>query len=73
MSNTFEQGWAARPFKEQFPELTDDRAAYLDRLNMSITDMLLSDLITESQAANIRQKRFPKLVGKEVGAARRLK
>jgi hypothetical protein len=40
---------------------------------MSITDMLLSDLITESQAANIRQKRFPKLVGKEVGAARRLK
>lgn len=70
MSNTFEQGWAARPFKEQFPELDDKTAERLDRLNMGITDMLMADLITSSQADAIRQKRFPKLVSREVGAAR---
>ena len=30
MSETFEQGWAARPFKEQFPELSDKEAERLD-------------------------------------------
>jgi len=71
MSETFEQGWAARPFKDQFPELSDARAAYLDRLNRSITDMLMSDLITESQVDAIRRKRFPKLVSRELSIARR--
>lgn len=71
MSNTFEQGWAARPFKEQFPELGEKTAAYLDRLNMGITDMLLSEMLTDAQAHAIRQKKFPKLVSKEVNAARR--
>lgn len=70
MSNTFEQGWAARPFKEQFPELDGKAAERLDRLNMGITDMLIASLITDSQAHAIRQKKFPKLVSKEVNAAR---
>lgn len=70
MSNTFEQGWAARPFKEQFPELSDKSAERLDRLNMGITDMLIADLVTDSQASTIRQKRFPKVVGEAVGEAR---
>lgn len=70
MSNTFEQGWAARPFKEQFPELSDKSAERLDRLNLAITDMLMADLITCSQGDAIRQKRFPKLVSREVNAAR---
>lgn len=70
MSDSFEQGWAARPFKEQFPELSDKEAAMLDRLNMSITDMLVNDLLTDSQADAIRQKRFPKLVGATVRKAR---
>lgn len=63
MSRTFEQGWAARPFKEQFPELPDREAARLDRLNAAITDMVMADLLTDSQVAAIRQKKFPKLVG----------
>lgn len=71
MSNTFEQGWAAKPFKEQFPELSEKEAERLDRLNMSITDMLLAGLITDSQSAAIRQKRFPKLVGEVVMTARK--
>lgn len=36
MSETFEQGWAARPFKEQFPEPSDREADRLDRLNCAI-------------------------------------
>lgn len=71
MSETFEQGWAARPFAEQFPELPADRAEYLDRLNRGITDLYLADLITPSQMDSIRQKRFPKVVGYEVGKARK--
>lgn len=67
---TFEQGWAARPFKEQFPELDDKAAERLDRLNMGITEMLMADLITDSQAHAIRQKRFPKLVSALVAKAR---
>lgn len=73
MSETFEQGWAARPFKEQFPELDDKTAERLDRLNTVLVEMLLNDLITPAQSATIREKRFPKLVAKEVNKARRRK
>lgn len=66
MSQTFEQGWAARPFKEQFPFLPDREAERLDRLNRAITDMVMADLITNSQLDSIRRKRFPKLVGEVV-------
>ena len=68
--STFEQGWAARPFKEQFPELSDRAAEHLDKLNYAITDMLLCDLLTDSQAREIRTKKFPKLVSREVREAR---
>ena len=68
MSQTFEQGWAARPFKEQFPFLPDREADRLDRLNKAITDMAMADLITGSQLDSIRHKRFPKLVGEVVRA-----
>jgi hypothetical protein len=70
MTDTFEQGWAARPFKEQFPELDDKAADRLDRLNMGITDLYMGDLLTDSQVEAIRQKKFPKLVSKAVNAAR---
>jgi len=66
MNKTFSQGWAAEPFKRQFPEMDEKDAAHLDRLNHAITDMLLSDLLTQSQVDGIRQKRFPKLVSKYV-------
>lgn len=68
MIRTFEQGWAARPFKEQFPEIPDKEAERLDRLNKAITDMAMADLITPSQCDAIRQKRFPKLVSEVVCA-----
>lgn len=68
MSLSFEQGWAARPFKEQFPFLTDRAANRLDRLNKAITDMAMAGLITNSQLDAIRRKRFPKLVGEVVRA-----
>lgn len=67
---TFEQGWAARPFAEQFPELPADRAAWLDRLNTAITDLLMADLITDSVCDAARKKRFPKVVSREVANAR---
>lgn len=68
---TFEQGWAARPFAEQFPELPADRAAWLDRLNVGITDMLLSGLMTDSAVDAARNKKFPKIVSRELAKARR--
>ena len=68
MSQTLEQGWAARPFKEQFPFLPDMEAERLDRLNKAIMDMVMADLITNSQLDSIRHKRFPKLVGEVVRA-----
>jgi len=71
LSETFEQGWSARPFKEQFPELQDVVAARLDRLNHAITDMLMAGLITDSQANAIRTKKFPKFVGEQISAVRR--
>ncbi|MNQ86096.1 hypothetical protein D3C85_1012810 [compost metagenome] len=70
MSNTFEQGWAARPFKEQFPELPTEQAEKLDRLNMAITDMLMADLLTDAQVATIRAKRFPRLVAEHLMVVR---
>ena len=68
---TFEQGWAARPFAEQFPELPAGRAAWLDRLNRGLTDMLLNGLMTDSAADAARHKKFPKIVAQELAKARR--
>ena len=68
---TFEQGWSARPFAEQFPELPADRAAWLDRLNKGITDMRLSGLMTDSAVDAARSKKFPKIVSQELAKARR--
>ena len=36
---TFEQGWAAKPFKEQFPDMDTDVATRLDRINEAITKL----------------------------------
>ena len=69
-TETFEQGWAARPFGEQFPELPPDRAAWLDRLNAGITDMRMSGLMTDSAADAARKKKFPKIVSEEIAKAR---
>lgn len=66
MKKTFEQGWAARSFKEQFPDLSDKDAVHLDQVNHAITMLLMADMITSSQCSAIRQKRFPKLVSKLV-------
>lgn len=68
---TFEQGWAALPFAEQFPELPAGRAAWLDRLNRSLTDVCLNGLITDSAADAARNKKFPKIVSQELEKARR--
>ena len=66
MSRTFEQGWAARPFKEQFPELSDKAATHLDRLNRAITDLYMADMLTDSQHKALREKKFPRVVTKAV-------
>ena len=68
--DTFEQGWAASPFKQQFPELPDADAARLDRINHAVTELLMADLLTDAQVDAIRGKKFPKYVARVVGAAR---
>ena len=73
MKVTFAQGWTARPFKEQFPELTDTEAQKLDKLNEAITMLYLDDLLTDEQLYAIRDEKFPRLVSKTVSQARNKK
>lgn len=62
MKLTFEQGWGARPFKEQFPQLSDATAQRLDDINAAITLLYVRDVITESMMLTARNKKFPKAV-----------
>ena len=71
MKETFEQGWSARPFKEQFPELEAAEAKRLDEVNHAISSLYFEDMITESQWDTIRNKKFPKMVSTFVMNARR--
>ena len=71
MKITFEQRWSARPFKEQFPELTDIEAQKLDKINKAISTLYFDDMLTDSQLAAIRDKKFPRLVSKVVSQARK--
>ena len=59
---SFQHGLHAPPFKEQFPELPDNIANYLDTVNKAITHLLFAGCITDSQNTQIRQKKFPRLV-----------
>ena len=63
---TFEQGWAAKPFKEQFPDMDESAAGRLDEINSAITTLWIGGMITYSQMTTIREKKFPKLVGQEI-------
>ena len=69
MKDTFEQGWSARPFKEQFPELSDADARKLDEVNKAISTLYFDDMLTDSQLDAIRGKKFPRLVSKAVSQA----
>ena len=71
MKETFEQGWSARPFKEQFPELGEAEAKRLDEVNHAISRLYVEDMITESQKDTIRNKKCPKMVSTFVMDARR--
>ena len=71
MKETFEQGWSARPFKEQFPELDAAKAKRLDEVNHAISSLYFEDMITESQKDTIRNKKFPKMVSSFVMDVRR--
>ena len=73
MKDTFEQGWSARPFKEQFPELTDIEAQKLDKVNEAISTLYFDDMLTYSQMDAIRYKKFPRLVSEAVSQARKEK
>ena len=73
MKDTFEQGWSARPFKEQFPELTDTEAQRLDKVNEGIYRLYFDDMLTDGQLYTIRDKKFPRLVSEAVSQARKEK
>ena len=73
MKVTFEQGWSARPFKEQFPELSDFEAQRLDKVNEGIYRLYFDDMLTDGQLYTIRDKKFPRLVSEAVSQARKEK
>ena len=73
MKITFEQGWSARPFKEQFPELSDFEAQRLDKVNEGIYRLYFDDMLTDDQLYTIRDKKFPRLVSEAVSQARKEK
>lgn len=65
--SSFELGWAARPFKEQFPQLPDETAAHLDADNKALIRLRLRGYLTDSARDNITKK-----IGKAVEKAVRL-
>lgn len=67
-NETFEQGWAARPFAEQFPELPKEASDRLDRLNAAVTDLYLADMLTQSEVERARKK-FSRVLGRELAKA----
>ena len=71
MKVTFEQGWAARSFKEQFPELSEADARKLDEVNKAVCLLYFTDLITHAQNVSIRNTKFPKLVKGLLNKARK--
>ena len=73
MKVTFEQGRSARPFKEQFPELSDFEAQRLDKVNEGIYRLYFDDMLTDDQLYTIRDKKFPRLVSEAVSQARKKK
>ena len=73
MKDTFEQGWSARPFTEQFPELSDFEAQRLDKVNEGIYRLYFDDMLTDNQLYAIRDKKFPRLVSEAVSQARKEK
>ena len=73
MKDTFEQGLAARPFKEQFPELSDFEAQRLDKVNEGIYRLYFDDMLTDGQLYAIRDEKFPRLVSEAVSQARKEK
>ena len=73
MKITFEQGWSARPFKEQFSELSEADARKLDEVNKAIYLLYFTDLITHAQNVSIRNTKFPKLVKGLLNQARNKK
>ena len=73
MKVTFEQGWSARPFKEQFPELSDFEAQRLDKVNEGIYRLYFDGMLTDGQLYAIRDKKFPRLVSEAVNQARKEK
>ena len=73
MKITFEQGWSARPFKEQFPELSDFEAQRLDKVNEGIYRLYFDDMLTDDQLYKIWDKKFPRLVSEAVSQARKEK
>ena len=71
MKITFEQGLSARPFKEQFPELSDFEAQKLDKVNDAVSTLYFDDMLTDGQLDTIRDKKFPRLVSEAVSQARK--
>ena len=73
MKDTFGQGWSARPFKEQFPELSDFEVQRLDKVNEGIYRLYFDDMLTDDQLYKIRDEKFPRLVSEAVVQARNKK
>lgn len=69
-NNVIEQGWAARPFAEQFPELPERDAKLFDDINRAITLLSVHGMMTPSQMENIRGKKFTNLIRRKVKDAR---
>lgn len=45
--SSFELGWSARPFKEQFPQLSDNEAMLFDEDNKALLRLRVRGYLTE--------------------------
>lgn len=63
---TIEMGWAARPFKDQFPDLAEKAAAALDADSAALTRLKIRGILTAGEHRKACQ-RFAAKVAKAVG------
>lgn len=66
--NYVELGWAARPLKEQHPDLSDKVCADFDRDNLDLCRLIMRGVLTRSQAEQAR-KRLTKSIMEAIKSA----
>ena len=61
--NNVELGWCAQPIKEQYPVLSEEVAAQLDRDNHDLCRLRMRGLISDGEIRSIRKRLVKSIEG----------